>query len=120
LFVLIYREYANRTAKFITNYVEKISHALRMSYVAIKKVCVLLIKRNAFFWNVTPRGSCKNRRFISLTRIDELGRTLAVTSNGVVYEEILCEKGSIRIGYRNEGSGEVRSSRKLPWVLGEI
>jgi hypothetical protein len=41
----------------------------------------------AVFWNVTPCGSCKNRRFanliasiIRLTRIGQL-RTLAVTNN---------------------------------------
>jgi hypothetical protein len=39
--------------------------------------------KNAFFWDVTPCASCKNRRFGEerrVTRIDELG-TLAVTSN---------------------------------------
>jgi hypothetical protein len=42
---------------------------------------------NGVFWDVTLCGSCKNRRFgelsvsfIKLTRISELGTTLAVTS----------------------------------------
>jgi hypothetical protein len=43
--------------------------------------------KNGVFWDVTPGGSCKNRRFggsasfISVTRIGELRTTLAVTSN---------------------------------------
>jgi hypothetical protein len=44
--------------------------------------------KNGVFWDVTPYGSCKNRRFeelsasfIRVTRIGELGTTLAVTSN---------------------------------------
>jgi hypothetical protein len=44
--------------------------------------------KNGVFWDVTPCGSCKNRRFgelsasfIRVTRICELGTTLAVTSN---------------------------------------
>jgi hypothetical protein len=43
--------------------------------------------KNGVFWDVTPYGSCKNRRFgglsasfIRVTRIGELGTTLAVTS----------------------------------------
>jgi hypothetical protein len=42
--------------------------------------------KNGVFWDVTPCGSCKNRRseelsasFIRVTGIDELGTTLAVT-----------------------------------------
>jgi hypothetical protein len=44
--------------------------------------------KNDVFWDVMPRGSCKNRRFeeciasfIRVTRIGELGTTLAVTRN---------------------------------------
>jgi hypothetical protein len=45
--------------------------------------------KNAIFWDVTPCGLCKNpdvseelsSSFIRVTRIDELGTTLAVTSN---------------------------------------
>jgi hypothetical protein len=44
--------------------------------------------KNDVFWDVTPCGSCKNRvseelsaSFIRVTRIGELGTTLAVTSN---------------------------------------
>jgi hypothetical protein len=43
---------------------------------------------NAVLWDVTPRGSCKNRlleklsaSFIRVTRIGELGKTLTATSN---------------------------------------
>jgi hypothetical protein len=36
--------------------------------------------KNGVFWDVTPCGSCKNRS-IRVTRIGELGTTLAVTSN---------------------------------------
>jgi hypothetical protein len=46
------------------------------------------IIENGVFWDVTPCGSCKNRSFgelgasfIRVTRIYELGTTLAVTSN---------------------------------------
>jgi hypothetical protein len=46
------------------------------------------IKKNGVFWDVTPCGSCRNRRFgepsssfIRVTRIGELGKTLAATSN---------------------------------------
>jgi hypothetical protein len=43
--------------------------------------------KNGVFWDDTPCGFCKNRRFelsasfIRVTRIGELGTTLAVTSN---------------------------------------
>jgi hypothetical protein len=44
--------------------------------------------KNGVFWDVTLCGSCKNRRsdeltasFIRVTRIGELGPTLAVTRN---------------------------------------
>jgi hypothetical protein len=44
--------------------------------------------KNAVFWDVTPYGSCKNHvseefsaSFIRVTRIGELGTTLALTSN---------------------------------------
>jgi hypothetical protein len=44
--------------------------------------------KNGVFWDVTPRGSCKNRCFggtqrllLKVTRIGELGTTIAVTSN---------------------------------------
>jgi hypothetical protein len=45
--------------------------------------------KNAVFWDVAPRDSCKNRRFASIirvTRIGELG-TLAVTSNRSTLQE---------------------------------
>jgi hypothetical protein len=48
----------------------------------------LSVGKNGVFCDVTPCGSCKNRRFgklsassIRVTRIGELGTTLAVTSN---------------------------------------
>jgi hypothetical protein len=60
-------------------------------YKALLHCCVHVMqhpcRRNGVFWDVTPCGSCKNRRFgelsasIRVTRIDELGTTLAVTSN---------------------------------------
>jgi hypothetical protein len=44
--------------------------------------------KNDVFWDVTPRGSCNNRRFgelsasfIRVKRIGDLGTTLPVTSN---------------------------------------
>jgi hypothetical protein len=50
--------------------------------------------KNGVFWDVTPRGSCKNQRFgelsasfIRVTRIGELG-TLAVTSNLVFLRSV--------------------------------
>jgi hypothetical protein len=44
--------------------------------------------KNGVFWDITPSGSCKHRRFeefsasiIRVTRIGELGTTLDLTSN---------------------------------------
>jgi hypothetical protein len=44
--------------------------------------------KNAFFWNMTPHGFCKNRLFgakhhlvIKVTRFSELGTILAINSN---------------------------------------
>jgi hypothetical protein len=46
------------------------------------------LKKNGVFWDVTPYGSCKNRRleelnasFIRVTRIGKLGTTLALISS---------------------------------------
>jgi hypothetical protein len=51
------------------------------------EVFMTVTMNNGVFWDVTPRGSCKNRRFggtesvfIRVTRIGELGTTLAVTN----------------------------------------
>jgi hypothetical protein len=51
-------------------------------------VFMAVTMKNGVFWDVTPCGSCKNRRFggtgasfIRVTRIGELGSSLAVTSN---------------------------------------
>jgi hypothetical protein len=51
------------------------------------KVFTAVTMKNGVFWDVTPCGSCKIRRFeelsasiIRVTRIGELGRRLAVTS----------------------------------------
>jgi hypothetical protein len=52
------------------------------------RVFTAVTMKNGVFWDVTPCGSCKNRRFggtsasvIRVTRIGELGTALAVTSN---------------------------------------
>jgi hypothetical protein len=51
------------------------------------EVFTAVTMKNAVFWDVTPCGSCKNRRFggtyhiIMTTRIGELETTLAVISN---------------------------------------
>jgi hypothetical protein len=52
------------------------------------EVFTAVTMKNAVFWDITPYSSCKNRRFeetyrpiIRVTRIGELGTTLAVTSN---------------------------------------
>jgi hypothetical protein len=52
------------------------------------EVFTAVIMKNGVFWDVTPRGSCKNRCFggisasiIRVTRISEVGTTLAATSN---------------------------------------
>jgi hypothetical protein len=54
----------------------------------IFEVFTAVTTKNGVFWDVTPYGSCKNRRFgglsasfIRATRIGEVGTTLAVTSN---------------------------------------
>jgi hypothetical protein len=51
---------------------------------------------NAVFWDVTPCGPCKNRRseelsasFIRVTRIGELGTTLAATSKTMQFGKIV-------------------------------
>jgi hypothetical protein len=44
----------------------------------------VMSKKYSVFWEVTPCGSCKNRRIVSIirvARIGELGTTLAVISN---------------------------------------
>jgi hypothetical protein len=52
------------------------------------EVFTALTMKNGVFWDATQCGSCKNRRsggtcayIIRVTRISELGKTLAVTSN---------------------------------------
>jgi hypothetical protein len=50
------------------------------------EVFTAVTMKNGVFWDVTPCDSCKNRRFgsasfIRVTRIGELGTTLAVTIN---------------------------------------
>jgi hypothetical protein len=52
------------------------------------EVFTAVIFKNTVFWDFTPCGSCKNRRFeelsasfIRMTRIGKIGTTLAVTSN---------------------------------------
>jgi hypothetical protein len=53
---------------------------------SVHRAETVLKLKNGVFWDVTPGGSCKNRRFgatsasfISVTRFGELGTTLAVT-----------------------------------------
>jgi hypothetical protein len=53
------------------------------------EVFTAVTMKNGVFWDVTSCGSCKNRRFAGehsasinrITRIGELGKTLAVISN---------------------------------------
>jgi hypothetical protein len=52
------------------------------------EVFTAVTMKNCVFWDITPCDSCKNRRFggtyasiMKVTRIGELGTTLAVTSN---------------------------------------
>jgi hypothetical protein len=54
----------------------------------IINILSVVTEKNAVFWDGTPYGSCKNRRFeelsasiIRVTRISELGTALAITSN---------------------------------------
>jgi hypothetical protein len=71
-FTLITKRATNRTSLYNVRF--EISTAMTM--------------KNGVFWDVTPCGSCKDRvseelsaSFIRVTRIGELGTTLAVTSN---------------------------------------
>jgi hypothetical protein len=56
-----------------------------VSYKDVRfEIFTAVTMKNGVFWDVTPCGSCKNRSFgelsdsfISVTRIDELGTTLA-------------------------------------------
>jgi hypothetical protein len=66
-----------------------------INYIRFEVFTAVTMKNDAF-WDVTPWGSCKNRRFgrtitsiIRVTGIGELGTTLAVTSNRTCCEEIL-------------------------------
>jgi hypothetical protein len=56
----------------------------------VHNINISLAKKNAFFWDVTPCDFCKNRCFggIRVTRISELGTTLAITSTEAYCEEI--------------------------------
>jgi hypothetical protein len=65
--------------------------------------------KNAIFWDAMPCGSCTNQCFgehstsiIRVTRIDELGTTLAVTRTNACCEEILCKNGSVSMEYQIE------------------
>jgi hypothetical protein len=61
--------------------------ALHLPFIEVAHNDAEVLTKNGVFWDVTPCGSCKNRReelsppSIMVTRIDELGTTLAVTSN---------------------------------------
>jgi hypothetical protein len=56
-----------------------------LAYIRLE-IFTAVTKKNAIFWDVTPCSSCKNRRFegtysiIRVTRISQLGTTLALTS----------------------------------------
>jgi hypothetical protein len=54
----------------------------------MREVFTAVTMKNGVFWDVTPCGSCKNQRFggsgasfIRITRIGELEKMLAATSN---------------------------------------
>jgi hypothetical protein len=60
----------------------------RNNYLLRFEVFTAVTMKNGVFWDVTQCGSCKKNvsekcstSFIGVTRIDELGTTLAVTSN---------------------------------------
>jgi hypothetical protein len=67
----------------------EIAFAMLCSWNFVKfEVSTVVTMKNAVFWDVTPRGARKSRRFggsyhlhKKVTRIGELGKTLAVTSN---------------------------------------
>jgi hypothetical protein len=64
-----------------------------------EKSCLYL--KNAVFWDVTPCGSCKNRRFrgsyrLHMTRIGELRTALAVTSNRSTQQRNTFSETSVR------------------------
>jgi hypothetical protein len=59
-----------------------------MSFIVRFEVFMAVTMKNAIFWDVTPCESCKtdvseefSASIIRVTRIGELGTTLAVTSN---------------------------------------
>jgi hypothetical protein len=61
-----------------------------LGYVRFE-VFTAMTTKNGVFWDVTPCGSCKNRvsqelraSFIRVTRVGEVGTTLALTSNRLV------------------------------------
>jgi hypothetical protein len=61
------------------------------------------VKKNGVFWDVTPCGSCKNRRFGGTYRFHHQGdknqrtRNLAVTRNEARCEEISSQRVSLRL-----------------------
>jgi hypothetical protein len=65
---------------------------LRTRHTVLRfEIFTAVTMKNGVFWDVTPCGSCKNRRFgehsasfIRVTRICELGTTLALISASVV------------------------------------
>jgi hypothetical protein len=66
--------------------------------------------KNDVFWDVTPCGSCKNRRFGGTYRrlhqddnIGELGTTLVVTSNRNIPEDAILQDGV-----------DIRGSTRIP------
>jgi hypothetical protein len=68
--------------------------------------------KNGVLWNVTPSDSCKNRRFggtyasfIRVTRIGELGTTLAVTINRRTLRRNKSDRRSVSTEYQIEDAG---------------
>jgi hypothetical protein len=72
---------------FLLSFVVAAAFVKEASYVRLEVYTAVTMK-NGVLWDVTPCGSCKNRvseelsaSFTRVTRIGELGTTLAVTSN---------------------------------------
>jgi hypothetical protein len=72
--------------KFLIHLWEENEIFINIGEIFYFKPCIFM--KNGVFWDVNPCGSCKNRcseelssSFIRVTRIGEIGKTLAATSN---------------------------------------
>jgi hypothetical protein len=76
--------------------------------------------KNRFFWDVTPRGSCKNRRYVSEELSPSIVRRKGISRlpTEACGEDMLCEKPAIIIVTAVETSSHKRRAF-CEWRSGE-